>query len=102
MQDCIRKVLYVDVSLGFIYSEVARVSQIAERINLKVSSIVNPSHCAMDEVSMGVKVLEYKERGFNSSILTSDLLPTYRAIAAILLAYISFVQIMQGALSPES
>jgi len=30
---------------------------------------------------MGIKVLEYKERGFNPSILTSDLLPTYRAIA---------------------
>ena len=30
---------------------------------------------------MGIKVLEHKERGFNPSILTSDLLPTYRAIA---------------------
>jgi len=34
-----------------------------------------------DEVSMGIKVLEHKERGFNPSILTSDLLSTYRAIA---------------------
>jgi len=34
-----------------------------------------------DEVSMGIKVLEHKERGFNPSILISDLLPTYRAIA---------------------
>jgi len=30
---------------------------------------------------MGIKVLEHKERGFNPSILTSDLLPTYRVIA---------------------
>jgi len=30
---------------------------------------------------MGIRVLEYKERGFNPSILISDLLPTYRAIA---------------------
>lgn len=34
-----------------------------------------------DEPSMGIKVLEHKERGFNPSILTSDLLSTYRAIA---------------------
>ena len=34
-----------------------------------------------DEPSMGIKVLEHKERGFNPCILTSDLLPTYRAIA---------------------
>jgi len=33
-----------------------------------------------DEPSMGIKVLEHKERGFNPSILTSDLLSTYRAI----------------------
>ena len=118
LQDCIRKILCVDVSLGFIYKELTRVSQIAERINLKVSSLVSLSHCVMDEVwikvtktkeawnfgflaaspkslfisffdyvakrdepSMGIKVLEHKERGFNPSILTSDLLSTYRAIA---------------------
>jgi len=106
------------VSLGFIYGELRRVSQIAERINLKVSSLIDLSHCVMDEVwikvaktkeawnfgflaaspkslfisfvdyvakrdepSMGIKVLEHKERGFNPSILTSDLLSTYRAIA---------------------
>ncbi len=100
----------VDVSLGFIYKELTRVSQIAERINLKVSSLVNLSHCVMDEVwikvartketwnfgflaaspkslfisffdyvakrdepSMGIKTLEHKGRGFNPSILTSDL-----------------------------
>ena len=34
-----------------------------------------------DEVSMGIKVLEHKERGFNPSILISDLLSTYRAIS---------------------
>ena len=34
-----------------------------------------------DEPSMGTKVLEHKERGFNPSILTSDLHSTYRAIA---------------------
>jgi len=34
-----------------------------------------------DEVSIEIKVLEYKERGFNPSILISDLLPIYRAIA---------------------
>jgi len=39
-----------------------------------------------DEVSMGIKVLEQKEMGFNPSILISDLLPTYRAIAG----YFSF------------
>jgi len=118
LQDCIRKVLYVDVSLGFIYSELTRVSQIAGRINQKLSSVVSLSHCVMDEiwikvaktkeawnfgflavspkslfisffdymakrdeVSMGIKVLEHKERGFNPSVLTSDLLPTYRAIS---------------------
>jgi len=106
------------VSLGFIYKELARASQIAEKINSKISSLVDLSHCVMDEVwikvakteetwnfgflavspkslfisffdymakrdevSMGVKVLEHKERGFNPSILISDLLPTYRAIA---------------------
>jgi len=41
LQDCIRKILCVDVSLGFIYKELMRVSQIAERINLKVSSLVS-------------------------------------------------------------
>jgi len=30
---------------------------------------------------MGIRVLEHKERGFNPSVLTSDLLSTYRAIA---------------------
>jgi len=29
---------------------------------------------------MGIKVLEYKQKGFNPSILISDLLPTYRVI----------------------
>ena len=37
-----------------------------------------------DEVSMGIKVLEHKERGFNPSVLTSDLLLTYRAISGYL------------------
>lgn len=37
-----------------------------------------------DEVSMGIKVLEHKERGFNPSILISDLLSTYRAISPLL------------------
>jgi len=138
LQDCIHKILYVDVPLGFIYGELARVSQIGERINSKISSLVNLSHCVMDEVwikvaktgetwnfgflavspkslfigffnyvarrdepSMGIKVLEHKERGFNPSILTSDLLSTYRAIAG----YFSFClhQLctnMQGVLSP--
>ncbi|MEA1964743.1 MAG: hypothetical protein U9O41_06415 [Candidatus Aerophobetes bacterium] len=118
LQDCVQKVLYVDVSLGFIYKELARASQIAEKINLKISSLVDLSHCVMDEVwikvaktgeawnfgfltaspkslfigfftymakrdevSMGIKVLEHKQKGFNPSILISDLLPTYRAIA---------------------
>ena len=98
----------VDISLGFTYGELRRVAQIAERINLKVSSLVSLSHCVMDEVwnfgflaaspkslfisffnyvakrdepSMGIKVLEHKGRGFNPSILTSDLLSTYRAIS---------------------
>jgi len=84
LQGCIQKVLCVDVSLGLIYKELTRVSQIAERINLKVSPLVSLSHCVMDEVwirvakrdepSMGIKVLEHKGRGFNPSILTSDLL----------------------------
>ena len=93
-------------------------SQIAEKINLKVSSLVSLSHCAMgevwikvartkeawnfgflaaspkslfisffnyvvkeDEVSMGIKVLESKEKGLKPSILTSGLLPTYRGVA---------------------
>ena len=105
------------MSLGFIYGELGRVSQIAERINLKASSLINLSHCVMDEVwikvaktketwnfgflaaspkslfidffaymtkrdevSMGIKVLEHKEKGFNPNILTSDLLSTYRII----------------------
>jgi len=34
-----------------------------------------------DEVSMGIKVLEHKEKGFNPNILTGDLFPTYRIIA---------------------
>jgi hypothetical protein len=96
--------LYVDISLGFIYGELTRVSQVAERINSRVSFLVNLSHCVMDEVwikvaktgevwnfgflavspeslfisffnyvakrdepSMGIKVLEHKERGFNPS-----------------------------------
>jgi len=104
--------------LGFIYGELRRASQIAGRINLKVSSLVSLSHCVMDEVwikvartkeawnfgflavspkslfisffdymakrdevSMGIKVLEHKQKGFNPSVLTSDLLPTYRAIS---------------------
>ena len=37
-----------------------------------------------DELSMGIKVLEHKERGFNPSILTSDLLFTYRELPATL------------------
>ncbi|MEA1965478.1 MAG: hypothetical protein U9O41_10225, partial [Candidatus Aerophobetes bacterium] len=106
------------MSLGFIYGEIRRVSQIAERINLKTSSLVTLSHCVMDEVwikvaktkeawnfgflaasprslfisffdymakrdevSMGIKVLEHKERGFNPFILISDLLLTYRVIS---------------------
>jgi len=106
------------VSLGFIYGELRRVAQIAERINLKTSSLVTLSHCVMDEVwikvaktkdawnfgflaaspkplfigffdymakrdevSMGIKVLEHKERGFNPFILISDLLLTYRVIS---------------------
>lgn len=34
LQDCIQKVLCVDVSLGFVYDELRRVAQIVERINL--------------------------------------------------------------------
>jgi len=34
-----------------------------------------------DEVSMGIRVLEYRGREFNLSILISDLLSTYRVIA---------------------
>ena len=37
-----------------------------------------------DEISMGIKVLEHEERRFNPSILTSDLLPTYRELPATL------------------
>ena len=118
LQECIQKVLCVEVSLGFIYGELRRASQIAERVNLRVSSVVSLSYCVIeeiwikvaktkevwnfgflatslkslfisffdymakrDEVSMGIKVLEHKERGFNLSILISDLLPTYRAIS---------------------
>jgi len=50
---------------------------------------------------MGIRVLEHKEREFNSSILTSDLLSTYRELPAILaVVYTSFAQITQGALLP--
>jgi len=59
LQDCIHKILCVDLPLGFIYKELTRVSQIAERINLKVSSLVSLSHCVMDEV--WIKVTKTKE-----------------------------------------
>jgi len=36
--------------LGFIYKELARSSQIAEKINSKISRLVALSHCVMDEV----------------------------------------------------
>jgi len=51
--------LCVDVSLGFIYGELRRVAQIAERINLKVFSLIDLSHCVMDEV--WIKVARTKE-----------------------------------------
>lgn len=50
LQDCIRKILYVDVSLGFIYTELTRVSSLAREINFKVRSLVSISHCTIDEV----------------------------------------------------
>ena len=34
-----------------------------------------------DELNMGLKVMEYIEKGLNPSIFTSDLLKTYRAIS---------------------
>jgi len=49
----------VDVSSGFIYKELTRVAQIAERINLRVSSSVSLSHRVMDEV--WIKVARTKE-----------------------------------------
>jgi len=42
--------LYVDVSLGFIYAELTRVSSLAREINSKVRSLVSISHCTVDEV----------------------------------------------------
>ena len=48
--DPIRKILYVDVSLGFIWTELARASSLARKINLKPRSLVSISHCTIDEV----------------------------------------------------
>ena len=42
--------MYVDVSLGFIYAELTRVSSLAREINSKVRSLVSISHCTVDEV----------------------------------------------------
>lgn len=50
LQDCIRKILYVNVSLGFIYAELTRVSSLAREINSKVRSLVSISHCTVDEI----------------------------------------------------
>ena len=59
LEDCIRKVLCVDMSSGFIYGELRRISQIAERINSKTSSLVSLSHCVRYEV--WIKVAKTKE-----------------------------------------
>jgi len=61
--------LCVDISLGFIYKEPTRVSQIAERINLKVSSLVSLSHCVMDEV--WIKEAKIKE-AWNFGLLAAS------------------------------
>jgi len=128
LQDYIRKILYIDVSLGFIYGELARASQIAERINLRASFLVNLSHCVRDkvwikmarireawnfgflavspkslfigffdymarrdEVSMGIKVLEHKEKRFGPPLLTSIFCPLTGQFPAILVpVYTSF------------
>jgi len=50
LQGCIRKILYVNVSLGFIYAELTKVSSLAREINFKVRSLVSISHCTVDEV----------------------------------------------------
>jgi len=40
----------VNVSLGFIYAELTRVSSLAREINSKVRSLVSISHCTVDEI----------------------------------------------------
>jgi len=50
LKDCVCKVLHVDISLGFIYTELTKASFLARRINSKVRSLVNISHCTIDEV----------------------------------------------------
>jgi len=55
-----------------------------------------------DEMSMGIKVLEHKERGFNPCLfLQAIFCPLTGQFAAILIPiYTGFLQIMQGVLSP--
>jgi len=50
LKDCLRKILYVDVSLGFIYTELKRIASLARKINSKVKALVNIFHCTIDEV----------------------------------------------------
>ena len=45
--------------MGFIYGELRRASQIAERINLRVSSVVSLSYCVIEEI--WIKVAKTKE-----------------------------------------
>lgn len=65
--------------LGFKSISVERKIQAVSRV--VSGEKLQPVAKDVDEVSMGIKVLEHKERGFNPFILISDLLPTYRVIS---------------------